>query len=862
MPLGMRSSRIAPQLTAACAARQPRVSRYSVAYSPQQRPAGGIVKARRRSTPLQTAVTIAAVRETFSWRERVARVLDSPWVEAVSTVLTLYALFGDDARVAAASKPQDPFFFAVAATVMGIFSLELVVASVVKRGYFGSFFFWLDLVALLTLIPDAGMDFWTSSGEGLTNSYMSSLRAGRAARVGARSARIIRLVRMMRFFRLSRLLKVKQRRRTRRRSMMDMSGNPGAGSTSEHGASTSVTSKTSDTAAALAQAEPSNVSKRLAELTTKRVVLFVMALVIALPLLQSPDSLTDSNEFQEHGIALLHRFTQDKNVSRGVFRETLRDYTVAAGRILHAGVCVNRTACANSWPPATFRGVLEQIGAASAWRDSFGDIEAAYRQDERVVVVASGCYDDSGTLTEEDGAASHCVSFAVLDNRASIARAALNSVIMTLTVLALLTAGCIVFVLLADKVVVPVERLVLMVRRLAANPLVHQEGSQTHTSDRAAVETKLLERTIAKISGLLSVGFGEAGAEIIAKNMAADGKLDPLIRGKRVQAVIGFCDIRGFAQITEELQDEVLMFVNSVASIVHVSVQQFSGVPNRNLGEAFLLVWKLPATGVARVADNALAAFLKVQVDVHLESCSGSLHRFVTIESLREVFRARDGCRVHMGFGLHAGWAIEGALALPCQCCLLRCAHVGHLLSPAGAIGSMHKVDASYLSPNVNMAARLEAATRQYGASLLMSEEFVKLLSLPAMHTCRKVDRVTVKGSAVPSTLFTFDIGNHDVTIGRAYCACRWRLQREYALGLMVSASSRVSAQTQSPILRFSWTLRSTASRGCDPASRRSTWSHKREASMRTSRATGPQLRSSCGRRASFGPRTGRARWC
>jgi class 3 adenylate cyclase len=34
-----------------------------------------------------------------------------------------------------------------------------------------------------------------------------------------------------------------------------------------------------------------------------------------------------------------------------------------------------------------------------------------------------------------------------------------------------------------------------------------------------------------------------------------------------------------------------------------------------------------------------------------------------------------------MGFGLHAGWAIEGA------------------------VGSLQKVDATYLSPHVNMAA-------------------------------------------------------------------------------------------------------------------------------------------------------------
>lgn len=36
--------------------------------------------------------------------------------------------------------------------------------------------------------------------------------------------------------------------------------------------------------------------------------------------------------------------------------------------------------------------------------------------------------------------------------------------------------------------------------------------------------------------------------------------------------------------------------------------------------------------------------------------------------------------------------------------------------------GSEYKVDASYLSPNVNMASRLEAATKQFGVTLLMSQ--------------------------------------------------------------------------------------------------------------------------------------------
>jgi len=35
-------------------------------------------------------------------------------------------------------------------------------------------------------------------------------------------------------------------------------------------------------------------------------------------------------------------------------------------------------------------------------------------------------------------------------------------------------------------------------------------------------------------------------------------------------------------------------FVNSIAKIVHMEVSLHGGSPNKNIGDAFLLVWKLP----------------------------------------------------------------------------------------------------------------------------------------------------------------------------------------------------------------------------------------------------------------------------
>ena len=102
------------------------------------------------------------------------------------------------------------------------------------------------------------------------------------------------------------------------------------------------------------------------------------------------------------------------------------------------------------------------------------------------------------------------------------------------------------------------------------------------------------------------------------------------------------------------------------------------------------------------------------------------------------------GYRVKMGFGLHVGWSIEGA------------------------IGSEFKIDASYLSPNVNMASRLEAATKQFGVPLLFSGNLVKLCSRKTQSKLRMIDRVTVKGSVKPLDLYTCDVNPENLTPERS----------------------------------------------------------------------------------------------
>ena len=157
-----------------------------------------------------------------------------------------------------------------------------------------------------------------------------------------------------------------------------------------------------------------------------------------------------------------------------------------------------------------------------------------------------------------------------------------------------------------------------------------------------------------------------------------------------------------------------------------------------------MLVWKFPKPQELKekipieqmkfcpenrnMADMSIFSFLKVLARVHKYQ---HIRRYRKHEGLTQAI---PNYKVQMGFGLHQGWAIEGA------------------------IGSYFKIDASYLSPNVNMSSRLEMATMQYGVHILVSGELYPILSKEVKKLMREVDTVKVKGSDKPIKLYTVDV--------------------------------------------------------------------------------------------------------
>ena len=70
------------------------------------------------------------------------------------TIVTLYALFGDDIKIAAFTKNADEVFNYITLVALIFFTIEISLNALSQEGYFNSFYFWLDVISTLSLITD------------------------------------------------------------------------------------------------------------------------------------------------------------------------------------------------------------------------------------------------------------------------------------------------------------------------------------------------------------------------------------------------------------------------------------------------------------------------------------------------------------------------------------------------------------------------------------------------------------------------------------------------------------------------------------------------------------------------------------
>ena len=96
--------------------------------------------------------------------------------------VTIFVLFGDDVRILSLPPSADSGFSFFVGLSFILFVLEMLLHCWAKsdyskgifkvKGYAFSFFFWLDMLAVLSMVPDVD---WLASGLGIDDSVMGSL---------------------------------------------------------------------------------------------------------------------------------------------------------------------------------------------------------------------------------------------------------------------------------------------------------------------------------------------------------------------------------------------------------------------------------------------------------------------------------------------------------------------------------------------------------------------------------------------------------------------------------------------------------------------------------------------------------------
>jgi class 3 adenylate cyclase len=705
---------------------------------------------------------------------------------------------------------------------MAVFCCEIILSSMGKPDYMWSFFFYLDVISTITMILDIS---WTSAlieqvGEAISEGVQGkddALRSGRTARIGARAGRVIRVIRLVRILKLYKA--VYDARTKKQEEMEEDDWGDEAGEEDERRAER------------MKSAQESQVGKKLSELTTRRVIMLVLVMLLTITILQTQDDEAEYTAAQYGSSIVRAEFlkwqssndTSVRDLQAEIYYASLLKFiywhspyavdTSAKYQLIYVGAkssseslrvplsITNQTRL----PPGAVVAWLqyaaqEEITDAHITPDLRKRLEFPWDQE---------CVEDPGTILigaippklpskgislfreEVSGtdtwicpsdlrpAETLCAPFGstgdfiktdgfewsfifCFDQRPNVRSTAATGLITTIFICLVLIVASSVLSNDANKLVLnPLEQMMKRVHEIGNDPLVamkmadeefKQEEKEKAAAQKArslfkskgggikkteALETVILEKTIIKLGSLLALGFGQAGANIIGQNMGTSHSagVNVMIPGARVECVIGQARIQDFSIATEVLQGKVMTFVNQVAEIVHGIVDSCHGAPNKNNGETFLVVWRIADMGDdipiwrTKVADLSVLAFAKIY---------GAVHRSVTLADYRGhpgmQQRLGTNFRVNMSFGVHAGWAIEGA------------------------VGSEFKIDASYLSPNVSIASSVEAATSTYNVPILISNEVIQETDPDMAAQCRLIDNVLFRGSALPIKLYSLDL--------------------------------------------------------------------------------------------------------
>jgi adenylate cyclase len=187
--------------------------------------------------------------------------------------------------------------------------------------------------------------------------------------------------------------------------------------------------------------------------------------------------------------------------------------------------------------------------------------------------------------------------------------------------------------------------------------------------------------------------------------------------GKRVQATVMFCDIRGFTAIVESQgPEETIELLNTWYTLMFEAITAQGGVVNQMIGDGLMAIFGAPLP----VAEPPLAAV------------RAALEMLELIELLNAERAAEGKAALAIGVGIATGDVF------------------------AGYTGTQERATYTCVGDTVNLAARLEAHTKLVARGILI--DGATQAALVDRVACEPLAAVLFKGKAAPVDVFAVSV--------------------------------------------------------------------------------------------------------
>jgi adenylate cyclase len=214
-------------------------------------------------------------------------------------------------------------------------------------------------------------------------------------------------------------------------------------------------------------------------------------------------------------------------------------------------------------------------------------------------------------------------------------------------------------------------------------------------SPRTSPEEELAKKLRLEPEIRLACQTQVTGGKVILRRLAIDSEdlesFNNQMAGKSISPPVGhekkiailFADIRGFTPFAESLLPyDVIYVLNRYFQKMGFVINRNGGIINNYMGDGLMALFGLENPDKA--AEQAVRAGVEMLEEV---------------EKLNPYFETLYRHRLRIGIGIHCGWVVVGNL------------------------GAAQNQTVTAIGDAVNLASRIEAANKQVGTSLLISEE-------------------------------------------------------------------------------------------------------------------------------------------